>query len=544
MRIPTDPAVRALFYENVMTACMVTRAARRTMYRELKRYYLHGCGPEGDPGQTVNKIYPHLDQLASFMYSQDTTKFAVIIGPSVSDGELARVPTLNDAVNDMWHSTNSDVIFGSSLTWAFVYGSMFIKKRWNGREVETYSIEPHNMGVLREDVPMLDRQEAFVHCFLKSKTEVERELRLTKNPHIDRVMQSISGTSSPDPMQVAQAGNIIVSQVTPNIVGNVDINLSSSFDYTPKVHADLVKMYELYIWNDATSQYQIVTIADPNVVVYDRPLHQLFIPDEQPITQICPSPAQDYFWGYSEVERLIPLQDMRNDRLRDVRKMMSRQADPPKNYSGYPGISDEMNQAFDTRGGYVQTDLPGAKVEPYSPPIPDDLFADLKEIDAMFEEMSGINNILSGRGEQGVRSQGHAADLARLGASRAKKRALIIEDGLERCATLDLKIERVYSEKKYKDRDGISFVLAQFTDDFKVKVDTHSNSPIFTEDTKELAFKLFEVKAIDRAELLDMISAPMKQLLKQTLREKIEPAEAKAAEEDKKLRLLTGGGKK
>jgi hypothetical protein len=39
------------------------------------------------------------------------------------------------------------------------------------------------------------------------------------------------------------------------------------------------------------------------------------------------------------------------------------------------------------------------KIEKLAPDLPDDLFRELKEIDAMFEEASGINSIMSGRGE-------------------------------------------------------------------------------------------------------------------------------------------------
>ena len=46
-----------------------------------------------------------------------------------------------------------------------------------------------------------------------------------------------------------------------------------------------------------------------------------------------------------------------------------------------------------------------------------------------------------------------------------------------------------------------------------VKVDAHSNSPIFTEDLKQLAFNLHKAGAIDKESLLDLLEPPMKQLL-------------------------------
>jgi hypothetical protein len=149
--------------------------------------------------------------------------------------------------------------------------------------------------------------------------------------------------------------------------------------------------------------------------------------------------------------------------------------------------------------------------------MPPDLFQVIHEIDGMFSEVSGISNVLSGRGESGVRSQGHASQLARLGSSRAKKRALIVEDSLEKVATLYLKLMQSYDDTHFKDAQGKMFIAEQFTKDYVVKVDAHSNSPIFTEDLKQMAFNLFKVGAIDKESLLDMVEPPMKQLLKEKL---------------------------
>ena len=115
-------------------------------------------------------------------------------------------------------------------------------------------------------------------------------------------------------------------------------------------------------------------------------------------------------------------------------------------------------------------------------------------------------------------SSGHASQLARLGSSRAKKRALVIEDSLEKLATLYLKCMQAYDPTHYHDINGVPFIAEQFTHDFVVKVDAHSNSPIFMEDLRTMAFNLLKAGAIDKESLLDLIEPPMKQLLKDRLR--------------------------
>ena len=197
--------------------------------------------------------------------------------------------------------------------------------------------------------------------------------------------------------------------------------------------------------------------------------------------------------------------------------------------------------------------MPNSKATPHQPTIPEDLFREVRELDSMFEEMSGVNNVLSGRGETGVRSSGHASQLAKLGSSRAKKRAMIVEDSLENVATYYVKMIRKFSQKRLRsepveeDDPPQEFIPEQFTDDFIAKVDAHSNSPIFVEDQRELVFECLKAGIIDKEHALDLLDISGKQLLKQVLKRKIEPAAAKAAQQEAALKLVQGahkGGKK
>ena len=86
---------------------------------------------------------------------------------------------------------------------------------------------------------------------------------------------------------------------------------------------------------------------------------------------------------------------------------------------------------------------------------------------------------------------------------------------------------QAYDETRYQDEKGMAFIAEQFTQDYVVKVDAHSNSPIFMEDSRDLAFKLFEAKVIDKKRLIDLVDPPMKQLLKDDL----ENEEKKAAQQ-------------
>jgi hypothetical protein len=514
MRIPTEPLDREFFYLDLIQKCLVSREERKADYSSLRSWYLFGNGPDESPA-LYNKIFPHIDQLTSFLYSAETTRFSIDLGAAVPQEEHNKIPSLTRALNDEWLSSNADQVFSTAVTWALDYNSTFIKLVIN-KGIHPYMVEPATMGVLREDTPYLDRQEAFVQTYYITKSELYN--RLYSHPNREAIVKRVESTQHERTEIANGIERIILSQSNPTMYGNVNLDLAGMNRYKATVAEDTVEMTELWVWNDDTNDYQVVTKAEPDVIIYDRPGETVFLKGECPFVQICPNPLYDYFWGMSEVQRLIFLQQLRNKRMAEILDLLSKQVSPPTALIGFTGIMDEKNFALNRAGGLLATDMPSAKVEKLAPQIPPDLFREIGEIDLMFEEASGIVSVLQGRGEQGVRSSGHASQLARLGSSRAKKRALVIEDSLEKLATLYLKCMQAYNNTHFKDINGLPFIAEQFTGDFVVKVDAHSNSPIFTEDQRTLAFNLFKAGVIDKESLLDMLDPPMKQLLKDRLK--------------------------
>lgn len=514
MKIPTNLLDREEFYLDIIRKCLVSRESRRTDYSYLRNWYLFGNGPDEAPA-LYNKIYPHIDQLTSFVYSAETTRFSIELGAAVKETEHSKIPSLTRALNDEWLNSNADQVFSAAVSWAFCYNSSFIKLIVKDG-IHPYMVEPSCIGVLREDSPYMDRQEAIVHTYYITKSELYA--RLYSHPKRDEIVHRITLIEHERTETSNGIDRIIMSQTDPTLYGNVNLDLSGMNRYKAEVAEPTVEMTELWIWNDDTKDYQVVTKADPDVIIYDRPGEQVFLKGELPFVQVCPAPLYDYFWGQSEVQRLLFLQQMRNKRMTEILDLLSKQVAPPTALIGFTGILDEKNFALNRAGGLLATDMPNAKVDKLAPQIPPDLFKEIGEIDSMFEEASGIVSVLQGRGESGVRSSGHASQLARLGSSRAKKRALVIEDSLEKLATLYLKLMQTYDATHFKDVNNIPFIAEQFTKDFVVKVDAHSNSPIFMEDLRSLAFNLYKAQVIDKESLLDLLEPPMKQQLKDRLR--------------------------
>ena len=521
MKIPKGMLDRDEFFRDIIYKCEVSLNSRKVDYASLRNWYLFGNGPDEAPA-LYNKIFPHLDQVTSFLYSAETTRFSINLGASVHDNEHRKIPPLTKSLNNEWLNSNADQVFSTATTWALVYGTTYVKLIINNG-IHPYMVEPGCVGVLREDITYTDRQEALIQKYYITKSELYT--RLYSHPNRDKIIHRMNSM----PHERTEIANglerIIISQSNPTIYGNVNLDLAGGNRYKAEVSEDTVEMTELWIWDDEAADYRVVTKADPDIIIYERSGEEMFMKGELPFIQICPNPLYDYYWGASEVQRLIYLQQLRNRRMTEILDLLSKQVSPPTALIGFTGILDEKNFALNRAGGLLSTDMPNAKVEKLAPTMPPDLFTEMREIDAMFEEASGVGNVLQGKGEAGVRSAGHASQLARLGSSRVKKRALIIEDSLEKLATLYLKCMQLYDDTHLKDTHGVPFIAEQFTKEFTVKVDGHSNSPIFTEDTRTLAFNLLKAGAIDKKSLLDLIEPPMKE----ELLERLKQMEAKQA---------------
>jgi hypothetical protein len=553
------------FFRELIERCRVSRVERRNQYTSRRFYWLYGT--DGSYGNTDvdtglgpppgNKIYPHLDYVTSFLYAAETTRFSTQLGSEVNEAFMTWVPKINERINDIWHTSNTDIIVGNAITLALVYDSMFIKPMWRGNQVYPGIVHPHNFGVLREDVAMLSRQEAFTHWYPITVGQFRTDF--AELPRITQILERVAKRSS-GMIEAQEAGidRIIMSAQSPlgssgppQGTGVVDWLSQVSMNYVPRVKEEMVEMCELFIWDDALNDYRLVTFADPDICIFDRPAKDVgWLEQEVPFIQITPNPDPHYFWGISECERLMALQAARNRALAQIEHLQDLQAHPPSTMSGFPSDLLELQYVLDTPNGLLNQPDPagtgagGPKADRVAIELPQDLYERLARIDEMFDEMSGLPPIARGQNPAGVRGAGHAMDLAKLGTSRIKKRAMVIEDQLEALATVYLRLLRRYDPTHLtapvqagRPEPQEEFMPAHLPDSFTVKVDGHSNSPIFVDDQTALAFQLFKAKAISRERLLEMVPVPSRQLLIHELKTVIEPSEAQAHKEEQQFEL-------
>lgn len=530
MKIPGESANggadRLQFYRDVIDACFHSRPKRVQQYDLLMNYYLYGASPENE-ATPYNKIEPIVDTLTAFLYSADSTRFSAHLGPETPAAEWEKVSAITKAINSEWMNSGADQIFSQALDLATIYNSSFVKTVVSEKSTTPYVVEPHCLGVYREDLNGLDRQEAIAHRYYITRSQLNDELE--NHPNRAEILKSLT----PRPIQpkdempenlrriiitnmaaTSSFGPLSPGQTT---TGNGTMKMTERVDYAPAIAADVIEMTELWVRDDELKDYRTVTMAEMDAVIYDR--KNIFVPGEQPFTQVCPLPLHGYFWGAAMVGRLIGLQGWRNTRVDEIKRLSALEANPPIATTGFAGMADETAFALNQPGGILNNQDPMGKVERFDTKVPPDLWTGLQQIDEMFSEAAALPPLLMGRGETGVRSGRQTSELSRLGSSRIKKRALCIEDSLETLTTKIFRALRRYNDNQYstvplKPGDkSVKFILNQAPEHLLIKVDGHSNSPLFVEDQKMLATEMLKAHAIDRESFIEMLNPPMKDML-------------------------------
>ena len=205
------------------------------------------------------------------------------------------------------------------------------------------------------------------------------------------------------------------------------------------------------------------------------------------------------------------------------------------------GLIEEKAAAFGGADSYVMEQAPGGKVEEHRPDMPQDIFTEFNKIDQMFLEASGLTELVSGKGETGVRSGSHARQLKQTGSGRIKKVAERMKPALVKVGDLGLKLKIMHDDERIipaEDEHGKKepFLPAEIQGDLKMRVDGHEYSPLFADEAEAKVMLLSKIKAIRRQMAIRLIRPPaMDNLLHDAQKmDKEERAEAQ-------LKLQQGG---
>jgi len=587
MRIPSKDLES--FARDIRDQCMSSRVDRTNRGTFFNNFATLGSSDPSVPAM-YNKTYASLDDLESLLFSPISLRF------HIGDPDVPNI--LNEAkgraaaakIRQRLRQSDADSTIPMAVRSGLVKGLGVTKQLWKDK-LSVHLVEPEDFGVWRENHNKLDRDmEAFCHSMLITKHQFDRlvagrpdqhELMRKSRSYVRETTGGLSDTGG-------SAMNIVVGGIRPfsaagtqnqnsNLRGVVDWMSQPKPTVDPNVRAAMLELFEIYVWDDKREDWATFQLVGDDMLIYGRyAINNAFAHDPRtnisspalkgchPFNTFCPNPVPGYFWGMSEVTRLVLLQEAINARLVGINKLLRKQEDPAMKFTGVTGVNQQVMSKFNRAGGYWSDSNMNAKAERDNIQIPADLAAFLHEYERMFDDLMGLPPIAKGQGDSGVRSAEHAETLVRMFSPRFKDRALLVERDVEHFGALTLDISRAHDADKMiawvpKGAAGVEaaddaatdeiliqppapgqlpvyFSFADLPDDLRLTVDSHSSSPAFAAEAKQLAFDLLKVGALSPSDLIDRVDVTdPDELIAGITRREIARAEAQKRAEEMKL---------
>lgn len=533
MILPSDQGKLGRWaYESVVQQCRTSVGPRIQLARSINTWRY--TGSDSGSSAIYNRLDVHCDKLASALFSPAELRFAADFENDYGDAILQRGRVAARYLTREMERRNLDLEIQEAVEEAVPHGAMILKHNWNyhGADIETLS--PWQFGVYREDVTDLDKQEALCETTYLLPEDVWRRISHLSNARelMRKVMQRARRTS-PDEVPPGFLHQVLMAG-TPPLIQDQGASASPggmiSLTGTPamamlaaEIAEGLIEAHQLWIVNDETGDYTTVQLIDPDILIYPRGVRaNLFIPYDQPYDKICVNKQSKYVWGRSELSSLIKLQALLRDRTEDIKKIMGLQYDRIRAFIGFSGMNDERFDQM-AQEGWIAEESPAAKVDDLTPPLPANAFEEVKMIIQFFDDVAGFDNVLSGRGETGIRSANHFQGAVRQASPRLRDRAIRVERQVAKTGEKVMwhtatKDGRVHWTKSDDPKGTSNFTLSQLPDDTRILVDSHSSSPVFEQDHANTAAFLFKSGAIDADDLLDLLPVPNRDYLHEKLK--------------------------
>lgn len=538
------------------------RIQRGALYRNL---YLTG-DENGNPA-TYPKTFEYIETLASYFFSPLELRYAVKFHGGGNPTERAMGRAVTAELQEMMGDAGVYEACEEATKWSLVKGKCFVKLNWEDNGFAPYVVQPEFIGVLRPDLPTLDRQPAFVHTTYYTPTEFQNAFR--ELPNLGQIMRDINkrgnrGRPDERPDRANALKQIVLGGLNPfQQAGNSPATASSrgivnwlggpQATWDPKIMAQLIRLDELWVRDVVTNDWATIQMVGDTLVtggdIIRNAFADMFDPDNtmrrlpdsfregNPLSnmhnfvEFSANDLEGYFWGRSEICNIGAMQMQINARLNGIARLLRRQENPPRLYTGSTAITSQKFSAGDKPGGWFVDPNPNAKQQNLYPELPQGLWDSLHELERMFEEMGGRPPVLRGRGESGVRSQGHADTLTSNAAPRFLARALKIERAVAEVGYKGLALLRAMDNRTITAwlRPGTTNVVSllppddpdleapakgmlshpfkfiQLPHNIKLHVAGHSSSPIFAREFRELVFDLVKIGAIDPEEAVELL---------------------------------------
>jgi hypothetical protein len=546
LRIPKNKLDLEEWVEEVIDECLASSQERGLVYTRAAQYFY--CGTHSVQAAIYNKVKPFIEKLSGFLMQPTDVRFNVIYDTSEEDSVLERAQLVSEKLTADYRNSDSDVTFAEALTWSLVNGCQFLKHTPEGETFKIAPVHPINFGVLGETILGLDEQEAFVHVTYPTMSRLKDMLK--DHPKKDQILDRIASArpTEQDDDQSSYFHQMVVGGAQPiaesgqaSAAGIVNV-FPVPAPWRPQRHiTPTVKFCELWV-KDAhrDGDYTTLQVIYPDIIVEGEDTRRNLsrVPGHHPFIKLQAQPTPGYFWGRSLIADIQMLQDVLNKRMRDIKVMWDRNVNAPMLFSGFTSITEEQYYKIIQEGGFLNDPNPNAKHEKLVDPPPQNYLEELQFIFQLFDEASGFSPVMSGQGEPGVRAGVHAQTLVRTSSPRLIDQAARIERQLAESGYLSLRIMQAMDPSIYITSDSkIEFTLHEIPEDFQVQVDSHSASPAFAEDNRQVAIALARAGAIDAEDLIHMLHPPGADLLLARLRQR-QKKQAQAAQAEKQQEMV------
>ena len=498
----------------------------------------------------VNMLTTHLNRTTAHLFSPVELKFAIDFERSYPKNFLQRAAVVGKILTRSWERTNTDHMFALGVFQSLKYGACLLKQ-WVQTEGSDGTphyykklVMPWQFGVYNESENEIDRQPAMVETTTMTLPEVWR--RIYHLPNAKKLFEKVRGhamrgQAMSDPQsyfhQVLSTSALQtgVSGATRPLPGGI-VQLNNDPNYAimgPTVGADVVDVHELWIQDD--TDYTTIIKIEPDIIVapYGKKMNLTGVDGLQPYTLIQPNEVANWFWGRSELVDLLEPQMLLSTWLDDAKRLFGLQVDRILGFIGDNGIDDEKYGQF--RGaGYVNLQQ-GSDIKDITPKIFPEMMPMIKFVIEQINWLSGFPDIMQGKGEPGVRADSHANTLMKTASPYLRDRALLVERQVATAADKTLSLKEAKDASKYwtdgttiQTMSDTEFLLTDLPDDWRVSVDSHSSSPIFSDENTQLIMAGLKTGIVTGEYVVDNLPFPNKEEAK---------AQKKAADEQKQAML-------
>ena len=538
--VPSGKQELLAFANDLVEQCRVSVGMRSSYYRQLNM--VAETGRYDGMKSLINMLNFQLIRAADHLFSPVQLKFSIDFERPRPKVEYERAKAVAEVLTRTWERNNIDTTFGRGVFESLKYGAA-IHKQWvqleGSAEQPVYYdklIMPWQFGVYREDENRIDRQEAL--CETAQLTMPEVWQRIYHLPDAKKLFDRIKSHAATGVAEggvdannhwVLSANQLNTSGVESSAQPGGIVNVTGTANYgvmAPVVAPETVQMHELWVKDE--NDYVTIQLIEPDILI--APLYKkanlLGLDKTQPYRLIQPNEVTNWFWGRSELVDLIEPQTLLSTWCDDTKRLMGLQIDKILGFTGDAGITDELYAQFRLSG---YTNLPpGADVKDVTPNFPAELIPMLRFVIEIINTLGGFPEIMQGKGEPGVRAGVHASTLLKTASPSLRDRSLLVERQCSACADLTLQLMEAKDDEYYwlkadqpiEEVEATKFLLADLPADWRVSIDSHSSSPIFSDENEQLIFQSHKGGIVTGEYVLDNLPFPNKSMAKMQLREK------------------------